>query len=165
MNRVRAFIRENPAVCLSTHTPLGVENLDAKKVVDLDHPPASIPPGVVTGGQATGKYICSICGTVYDPVKGHPDRGIPAGTRFEDLPDDWHCPKCRQGKSVLIKRKLALSFCGAAPPSGHPAGALLLPAKKKCGIDDHEYRPGVMHQRPDYGIQYPTNGQRDGYKV
>lgn len=45
-----------------------------------------------------GKYVCSICGYVYDPEMGDPDNGIPSGTKFEDLPEDWHCPLCKQGK-------------------------------------------------------------------
>jgi len=40
------------------------------------------------------KYKCSVCGYIYDPVKGDPDSGIKPGTAFEDLPDDWVCPQC-----------------------------------------------------------------------
>ncbi len=40
------------------------------------------------------QYICEICGYVYDPEVGDPDHGIPAGTPFEQLPDDWTCPTC-----------------------------------------------------------------------
>lgn len=98
LDRVRAFVRKNPTVYCSTHTPLGYENLEAKRVVDLDDPPASIPPEKIAAKQATGKYICSVCGTVYDPAVGDPAHGIPAGTKFEDLPADWKCPRCRQGK-------------------------------------------------------------------
>jgi rubredoxin len=39
-------------------------------------------------------YVCVVCGLVYDPVLGLPDEGIPAGTAFEDIPDDWVCPDC-----------------------------------------------------------------------
>ena len=98
LNRVRAFIRKNPTVYCSTHTPLGYENLEQKRVVDLDTPPETIPPRAVAAQAATGKYVCSICGTVYDPAVGDPEHGIPAGTKFEDLPADWKCPRCRQGK-------------------------------------------------------------------
>lgn len=52
---------------------------------------------------ATGKYVCSVCGYVYDPEIGDPQNGIPAGTKFEDLPDDWHCPRCKQGKDKFNK--------------------------------------------------------------
>jgi rubredoxin len=44
--------------------------------------------------QKMEKYVCSICGYVYDPTNGDPDNGIKPGTRFEDLPDDWSCPVC-----------------------------------------------------------------------
>ncbi len=44
------------------------------------------------------KYVCGVCGYVYDPAKGDPDSNIPAGTAFEDLPDDWSCPVCGASK-------------------------------------------------------------------
>ena len=44
------------------------------------------------------RWICTICQYVYDPEAGDPDRGIPAGTPFESLPDDWTCPLCGAGK-------------------------------------------------------------------
>jgi rubredoxin len=40
------------------------------------------------------RYICTSCGFIYDPVEGDPDGGIPPGTPFEDIPDDWFCPVC-----------------------------------------------------------------------
>ena len=103
LDMVREFIKNNPTVYLSTHTPLGYENLEAKKVVDLANPPASIPPGEITFKTASGKYVCGVCGYVYDPAKGDPEHGIAAGTPFEQLPPDWHCPRCRKDKSVFNK--------------------------------------------------------------
>jgi len=44
------------------------------------------------------KYVCGVCGYVYDPAQGDPDSGIAPGTPFEDLPDDWVCPVCGVGK-------------------------------------------------------------------
>lgn len=44
------------------------------------------------------KYICTVCDYIYDPAMGDADSGIPAGTAFEDLPDDWECPECAVGK-------------------------------------------------------------------
>ena len=44
--------------------------------------------------EAMEKYICTNCGYVYDPVEGDPERGIPPGTPFEELPEDWICPVC-----------------------------------------------------------------------
>lgn len=40
------------------------------------------------------KFICLACGYIYDEQAGDPTSGLPAGTRFDDIPDDWHCPVC-----------------------------------------------------------------------
>ena len=44
------------------------------------------------------KYRCTVCDWVYDPHVGDPEHNIPAGTPFEELPDDWVCPICFVGK-------------------------------------------------------------------
>jgi len=44
------------------------------------------------------KYICNVCGYVYDPVLGDSDGGIEPGTEFEDIPEDWVCPICGVSK-------------------------------------------------------------------
>lgn len=49
------------------------------------------------------KYVCEVCGYVYDPQKGDPDNGVAAGTKFEDLPDDWVCPVCGAPKDAFHK--------------------------------------------------------------
>ena len=48
------------------------------------------------------KYICTVCGYVYDPPAGDPDNGIAPGTAFEDLPDDCVCPVCGVGKDEFV---------------------------------------------------------------
>lgn len=50
------------------------------------------------------KYYCTSCGYIYDPALGDPERGVPAGTRFEDLPDDWVCPVCGTEKIDFAKK-------------------------------------------------------------
>jgi len=40
------------------------------------------------------QYVCLECGWIYDEAKGDPDRGVPAGTKWEDLPDDFKCAEC-----------------------------------------------------------------------
>lgn len=40
------------------------------------------------------KYVCEVCGYIYDPAEGDPDNGVAPGTAFESLPDDWVCPMC-----------------------------------------------------------------------
>ncbi len=43
-------------------------------------------------------YMCVICGFVYEEEKGLPDEGIPPGTRWEDVPENWKCPDCGAAK-------------------------------------------------------------------
>jgi len=45
------------------------------------------------------KYVCDVCGYIYDPTEGDGDNGVAAGTAFEDLPEDWVCPLCGAEKS------------------------------------------------------------------
>lgn len=40
------------------------------------------------------KYVCDVCGYVYDPAVGDPDNGVAPGTSFADIPEDWVCPEC-----------------------------------------------------------------------
>jgi len=45
------------------------------------------------------KYVCLLCGFVYDEEKGYPEDGIKSGTRWVDLPENWQCPECGAMKS------------------------------------------------------------------
>ena len=47
------------------------------------------------------KYVCVTCGWVYDPAEGDTENGVPPGTPFNDLPDDWTCPACGVGKEYF----------------------------------------------------------------
>ena len=97
LDRVRDFVRRHPTVYCGTHTPQGYENLEAKRVIDLEHPVPTVFAEVDFSAQkATGRYVCSICGYVYDPEEH-------GGVAFEDLPDDWCCPRCRQPKEKFNK--------------------------------------------------------------
>ncbi len=44
------------------------------------------------------KYICDVCGYIYDPEVGDPDNGVAAGTDFTDIDAGWVCPLCGAGK-------------------------------------------------------------------
>ncbi len=62
------------------------------------------------------KWKCSVCGYIYDSEKGIPEKGIEAGTEFEDLPDDFKCPRCGAGKKLCLnsyrfgQKKLILNY-------------------------------------------------------
>ena len=49
------------------------------------------------------KYVCELCGYVYDPAVGDPDNGIAPGTEFDELPEDWVCPLCGASKEDFEK--------------------------------------------------------------
>lgn len=65
------------------------------------------------------KYVCEVCGYVYDPAEGDPDNGVAAGTKFEDLPDDWVCPVCGADKDSFAKEAQY-----SVKPADHSAGFL-----------------------------------------
>ncbi|WP_028933756.1 rubredoxin [Pseudonocardia spinosispora] len=43
-------------------------------------------------------WRCEVCGFEYDEAQGWAEEGIAAGTRWEDIPDDWSCPDCGASK-------------------------------------------------------------------
>lgn len=97
LNRVREFVRNQPTVYMGTHTPQGYENLEAKRVMDLDNPVPTVFVEVdFSQTESSGKYVCSICGYVYDPAEHD-------GVAFKDLPDEWKCPRCKQSKDKFNK--------------------------------------------------------------
>ena len=55
------------------------------------------------------KYVCTACSYVYDPEKGDPETGVPAGTPWEEVPADWTCPLCGLGKEVFEAEEQPLS--------------------------------------------------------
>lgn len=57
----------------------------------------------VTDTIKSSKYQCSVCGYIYDPEAGDIESGIPSGTLFEDLPEDWTCPICGVSKDMFEK--------------------------------------------------------------
>jgi len=44
------------------------------------------------------RYMCLLCGFIYDEAQGWPEEGIPAGTCWDDIPLTWRCPDCGAGK-------------------------------------------------------------------
>ncbi len=51
------------------------------------------------------RFVCSICGSVYDEAEGCPKKGIAPGTKWEDVPADWTCPICGVGKDMFKEEK------------------------------------------------------------
>ncbi len=63
------------------------------------------------------KWLCIICGLIYDEAQGWPDDGIAPGTRWEDVPEDWLCPDCKVGKSDFEMIEISEPVAAVATPS------------------------------------------------
>ena len=61
------------------------------------------PVGKQEQAATAARYVCSVCGYVYDPAQGDPEGDVAPGTSFEDLPDDWICPICGATKAAFQK--------------------------------------------------------------
>jgi rubredoxin len=86
------------------------------------------------------RFRCLVCGYVYSPVRGEPSRGIPAGTEFEELPQNYSCPVCgATGKGFV----------------GKPAFEPWLPTSYICEVCGYVY---------DENRGEPTNGYMPGTK-
>ncbi len=70
------------------------------------------------------RFICEVCGLIYDEALGDPDSGLAPGTRFADIPDDWACPICGVSKA---------DFVPWAPPAMSAARARSLPKTTATG--------------------------------
>jgi len=51
------------------------------------------------------RYRCRVCKYIYDPESGEARADVSPGTEFNQLPDDWHCPKCGAGKLRFVPIK------------------------------------------------------------
>jgi len=51
------------------------------------------------------KYVCDVCGWIYDPAVGDPKNGVAPGTDFKDIPDTWTCPECGAEKNMFSPAK------------------------------------------------------------
>ena len=87
-------------------TPLTYATFHARKGRAPKRAPTYQPePAQPTNAAAQSgapTYSCGLCGHTYDPAVGDPDSGIPPGTRFEDLPDNWACPVCGASKGEFL---------------------------------------------------------------
>jgi rubredoxin len=57
-------------------------------------------------GEVMKRFVCIVCGFVYDEAEGMPEEGIAAGTRWEDIPNDWECPECGVSKSDFEMKEM-----------------------------------------------------------
>ena len=81
--------------------------------------------------QAPASYECRSCGYVYEPAKGDNQSKIPAGTLFEELPNDWRCPVCSVRKTQFINIGATGAPSGFAPNLDYGFGVNRLTPEQK----------------------------------
>ncbi len=108
------------------------------------------------------KYICSICGFIYDEAAGHPASGIQPMTLWSDVPDNWTCPLCGASKSefksaaaVPQKARPAASIpletaTPSAPLSSGAISALFSNLAKGCEKQYHPIESELFNQLSQY---------------
>jgi flavin reductase (DIM6/NTAB) family NADH-FMN oxidoreductase RutF/rubredoxin len=82
-------------------TYISQDKLGDEPAPELVDEPAETEDSATESGD--GIHSCNICGFQYDPAEGDPTMGIPPGTAFEDLPEDYACPICSAGKDFFSK--------------------------------------------------------------
>jgi rubredoxin len=65
------------------------------------------------------RLICLGCGFLYDEAVGLPEQGLPPGTRWEDIPDDWRCPDCGTPKRQF--EMVAIGYAAGQPSTRRAA--------------------------------------------
>jgi rubredoxin---NAD+ reductase len=112
------------------------------------------------------RYVCLICGYIYDEAKGDPEHGLPAGTRFEDISDDWYCPDCHVTKAdfVAMSDLPAQTVAPAAAPAvtdmAGPQNAVVIIG---AGMAGWAVADGIRAREPERPIRMLTKDNGDYY--
>lgn len=97
------YYREKYKMLAPVNAPTHIdkEKLEAEKETEKKSIPDSTGEETASETGVHDTYTCSICGFQYRPEEGDPTMGIPPGTPFSDLPDDYKCPICNAGKDYF----------------------------------------------------------------
>ena len=77
------------------------------------------------------RYICDVCGYIYDEAAGDPDNGVAAGTVWADVPDTWVCPLCGVGKDQFSETDGHTQHRRRCPAKGRCCAAVFCARQKK----------------------------------
>jgi rubredoxin-NAD+ reductase len=83
------------------------------------------------------RWVCDACGYIYDEAKGDPDSGLAAGTRYEDIPEDWQCPWCGLSKGDLRLLPEPVPASAASRRKKETGQTTGRPTATSRGGDDH----------------------------
>ena len=96
---VDARVLDNKAIPLTyTYYREVIKGLSPEHAPTYTDPSAKLESEEIMSDKKMKKFRCLVCGYLYDPAEGDPTKGIPPGTSFDELPDDWTCPICNVGK-------------------------------------------------------------------
>ena len=158
-------------------SPVPLKRAAAQKTAGIKKGKAETSLKGKTGGKKTVKkspakkipayklkrYKCRLCGYIYSPLRGEPHHGIPAGTAFEDLPEDYVCPVCGyQGKGKIgkwgfdewVPTRYICVICGYIydEKRGEPHNGIK-PGTKFEDLPD-DYKCPVCNQDPKIRVQF-----------
>ena len=97
------YYREKYKMLAPKNAPTFVEKEKLENEVVYEPEIISEPEPEINTESDLSSYTCTICGFQYNPEEGDPTMGIPPGTPFEDLPEDYKCPICNAGKDYFTK--------------------------------------------------------------
>ncbi len=111
------------------------------------------------------KWLCVVCGLIYDEAEGWPQDGIPAGTRWEDVPENWVCPECKVGKSEfeMIELGEPVAAAAAAPVQLPPQAALPRQPIVIIGSGYAGYGLAAALRKADPGVEIRVLTQESGH--
>jgi rubredoxin len=99
-----AAARKKTVTTVMKKTATAKKSVTAAKKTSSVKKKAVKKPAAKKASKDMTRYRCRLCGYIYSPFRGEPHNGIPAGTPFDDLPDDYVCPICgQQGKGRIGK--------------------------------------------------------------
>ncbi len=99
-----AYYREKYKMLAPKNAPTYIEKEKLENEVEPEVDESQGPNNEVkkqSDSDNLSTFTCTICGFRYDPEEGDPTMGIPPGTPFEDLPDDYKCPICNASKEYF----------------------------------------------------------------
>ena len=99
MNKMNAYYMRNQYSNYEIHFMHGTKHVNLAtehylEVVDIIH-----------SYYERTSMLCGSCDYIYEPEAGNPDNGVPEGTEFDDVPDDWCCPECGANKNEFVRWK------------------------------------------------------------
>ncbi len=97
------YYREKYRMLSPKNSPTYVENEKLENEIESETETKKVPVAKAETKSELSVHTCTICGFQYNPEEGDPSMGIPPGTPFEDLPEDYKCPICNAGKDYFTE--------------------------------------------------------------